>query len=60
MKAHSADAVPVLFHGQGVRVDNVKTFGERACASGGLGFMTGLDIMPQVQNLLGTLHLVGA
>ena len=60
MKAHSADPVPVLFHGQGVRVDDVKAFGERACTSGGLGYMTGLDIMPQVQNVLGTLHLVGA
>ena len=60
MKAHSADPVPIMFHGPGVRVDYVRAFGERACTSGGLGFMTGLDIMPQVQNLLGTLHLVGA
>jgi 2,3-bisphosphoglycerate-independent phosphoglycerate mutase len=60
MKAHSADPVPVLFHGQGVRVDNVKAFSERACTSGGLGFMVGLDLMPQMENLLGTLHLVGA
>ncbi|MEW5795141.1 MAG: 2,3-bisphosphoglycerate-independent phosphoglycerate mutase [Candidatus Zixiibacteriota bacterium] len=60
MKAHSADPVPIMFHGRGVRVDSVKAFSERACTGGGLGFMTGLDIMPQVQNLLGTLHLVGA
>ncbi len=60
MKAHSADPVPVMFHGQGVRVDNVRAFSERACTSGGLGFMTGLDLMPQMENLLGTLHLVGA
>ena len=60
MKAHSADPVPILFHGPGVRVDNVRAYAERACTAGGLGFMTGLDIMPQVQNLMGTLHLVGA
>ena len=60
MKAHSADPIPIMFHGQGVRVDDVKTFGERSCARGGLGYITGLDVMPQLENLLGTLHLVGA
>jgi 2,3-bisphosphoglycerate-independent phosphoglycerate mutase len=35
-------------------------FNERACTAGGLGYIVGLDLMPQVQNLLGKLHLVGA
>jgi 2,3-bisphosphoglycerate-independent phosphoglycerate mutase len=60
MKAHSGDPVPIMYHGGAVRVDQVDAFNERACTRGGLGFMTGLDIMPQVENLLGTLHLVGA
>jgi len=60
MKAHSADPVPVMFHGGSVRVDGVKAFNERACTSGGLGYIVGLDLMPQVQNMLGKLHLVGA
>ena len=60
MKAHSADPVPIMFHGGSVRADNVKAFNERACAQGGYGFIVGLDLMPQVQNLLGKLHLVGA
>ena len=60
MKAHSADPVPVMFHGGAVRTDNVTAFGERACAQGGFGYIVGLDLMPQIQNLLGKLHLVGA
>jgi len=60
MKAHSADPVPIMFHGGSVRADAVEAFNERACARGGLGYITGLDLMPQVQNLLGKLHLVGA
>jgi|GEM_PF-3071333 len=46
--------------GEGVRVDQVTEFSERACTRGGLGFITGLDIMPHVQNLLGRLPLIGA
>jgi 2,3-bisphosphoglycerate-independent phosphoglycerate mutase len=34
--------------------------GERAFACGGLGFIEGKDIMPQVMNLMGKLHLIGA
>ena len=63
MKAHSADPIPIMFHGgngASIRVDNVTAFNERACTKGGLGYITGLDVMPQVQNLLGKLHLVGA
>lgn len=63
MKAHSADPVPIMFHGgngESIRVDKVSEFNERACADGGLGYLTGLDVMPQVQNLLGKLHLIGA
>jgi len=60
MKAHSAEPVPIMYHGNNVRVDSVTAFGERACAGGGLGFMTGLDLMPQIQNYRGKLHLEGA
>jgi 2,3-bisphosphoglycerate-independent phosphoglycerate mutase len=60
MKAHSGDPVPVMFHNCSVRVDNVTAFNERSCAHGGLGFISGRDLMPQVLNLLGTLPLVGA
>ncbi|MCP4654695.1 MAG: 2,3-bisphosphoglycerate-independent phosphoglycerate mutase [bacterium] len=60
LRQHSADPVPILFCGHGVRKDNVTTFGERACATGGLGLITGLDVMPEVENLLGRLPLIGA
>jgi 2,3-bisphosphoglycerate-independent phosphoglycerate mutase len=60
LKQHSADPVPVMFYGEGVRTDDIVTFGERACAKGGLGHIEGKDIMPQIQNLMGHLHLIGA
>ena len=60
LKQHSADPVPVMFYGDGVRTDDVTAFGERACAKGGLGHIEGKDIMPQIQNLMGHLHLIGA
>ncbi len=60
LKAHSGDPIPIMFHGSGVRVDNVGAFNERACAHGGLGFIRGKDVMPQMMNLLGTLPLIGA
>ncbi len=60
MKAHCADPVPVIFHGSSVRFDNVTAFNERSCADGGLGHICGLNLMPQVMNLLGRLKLVGA
>jgi 2,3-bisphosphoglycerate-independent phosphoglycerate mutase len=42
-----------------VRTDHVKEFGERACATGGLGRLTGLMIMPEIINLLGLSPLIG-
>ena len=60
LKAHTADPVPILFCSPHVRRDEVKTFGERACSLGGLGRMTGSDVMPEVMNLMGRLHLIGA
>jgi 2,3-bisphosphoglycerate-independent phosphoglycerate mutase len=60
LKNHSADFVPIIFKGGAVRIDEVTTFGERACAKGGLGFMEGKDVMPQILNLMGRLPLIGA
>ena len=58
--AHSADAVPIIFHGDGLRTDNVMAFNERACTEGGLGFLAGKDVMPEILNIMGRLHLIGA
>ncbi len=60
MKAHAAEPVPIIFHGNNVRVDAVEAFGERACAQGGMGIMLGREVMNQVINYLGKLHLEGA
>jgi len=60
LKKHSADPVPLMMVGDGaVRTDHVKEFGERACATGGLGRLTGLMIMPEIINLLGLSPLIG-
>ena len=60
LKAHTADPVPILFCSPHVRRDEVVSFGERAFSKGGLGRMVGSDVMPEVMNILGRLHLIGA
>lgn len=60
LKRHSGDPVPIMMVGEGmVRTDRVTEFGERACAQGGLGRLTGLMIMPEIVNLLGLAPLIG-
>lgn len=60
LKAHSADAVPILFHAKGIRNDNIQKFGERDCSNGSLGIIEGKDVMPNVLNIMGKLPLIGA
>jgi len=60
LKAHTADPVPLLFSNPSVRIDSVTEIGERSFANGGLGHVEGKDVMPQIMNLMGKLHLVGA
>ena len=60
LKAHSADAVPILFHAKGIRNDGVNKFSERDCAKGSLGIMEGKDVMPNILNIMGKLPLIGA
>jgi len=57
---HEGDPVPVAIAGPGVRTDNVKEFGERTCAKGGLGRIRGIDLMPTIMNLLGKTKKFGA
>jgi len=59
-REHEGDPVPVAIAGPGVRTDEVKEFGERACARGGLGRIRGVDLMPIVMNLLGKVKKFGA
>lgn len=46
LKGHSWHPVPVLLYSQWCRPDRVEGFSESACASGGLGRLPAVDIMP--------------
>ena len=60
IKDHSADPVPVLIHGEGVRVDDVTEYGERSCAKGGLCRITGAGLLPTAIDLINQAHKYGA
>jgi len=60
IKDHSADPVPVLIRGEGVRVDDVMRFDEYACAKGGLNRITGAALMPTALDLINKAHKFGA
>jgi 2,3-bisphosphoglycerate-independent phosphoglycerate mutase len=60
IRDHSADPVPVLIHGDGVRVDDVARFDERACAHGGLHRITGSALLPIALDLVDRAHKYGA
>jgi 2,3-bisphosphoglycerate-independent phosphoglycerate mutase len=51
-KAHTAEPVPLLVSGGPVRPDGTEAFGERACASGKLGALKGIEILPRISPLL--------
>lgn len=60
IKDHSADPVPVIIRGDGVRMDDVVRFDEYACAKGGLFRIRGCDLMPIALDLINKAHKFGA
>jgi len=60
VRDHSADPVPVVIRGPGVRVDPTVRFDEVSCAQGGLNRIRGCDIMPIVLDLINKSHKYGA
>ena len=60
LETHSADPVPLLFSGYGVIPDDSVAFGERPCRKGGYGRILGLELIPEIINVLGRAHLYGA
>lgn len=60
IKDHSADPVPVVIRGPGVRVDRTVRFDEVSCAEGGLNRIRGGDLMPIVLDLINKSHKYGA
>jgi len=59
LKIHTADEVPILVAGFGVRIDKVNKFGERNCQEGGLGHMEGTNLIDFLINLRGETKLYG-
>jgi len=60
MKNHSGDPVPLLIWGPSIRTDEVTRYGERPCMKGGLHRIRGLDLMPEILNLIGKSEIYGA
>jgi 2,3-bisphosphoglycerate-independent phosphoglycerate mutase len=61
MRRHSWHPVPVLFHAKMCRPDGIKSFGERACAQGGLGVsFPAYELMPLALAHAGRLEKFGA
>jgi 2,3-bisphosphoglycerate-independent phosphoglycerate mutase len=60
IRDHSADPVPVLIHGDGVRVDDVERFDEYTCAKGGLNRICGAALLPTALDLINKAHKFGA
>lgn len=58
LKDHSADPVPLLIANCG-RTDGVRMFGEKPCASGGLGAIRGTDLMPLLMGVANRARMFG-
>jgi 2,3-bisphosphoglycerate-independent phosphoglycerate mutase len=60
IRDHSADPVPLVIMGEGVRTDAVTTFDEIACAQGGLNRISGSALMPIIGDLINRAKKYGA
>jgi len=60
LKNHSADPLPIAVYGEGVRVDDVRRFDEISCMKGGLGHITGLNVMPLMLSFIGKTKIFGS
>ncbi len=59
IKRHSSDPVPLVIKGVGVRKDRVNKFDEFSAASGGLGRIRGIDLMPILSDFMGYYKMYG-
>lgn len=60
VKDHSADPVPVVIRGEGVRTDDVAMFDEISCAQGGLNRIPGSSLLPIALDLINRSRKYGA
>jgi len=51
-KAHTAEPVPLVVSGGPIRPDGSTAFGERACSTGSLGRLRGVEILPRLTALM--------
>jgi 2,3-bisphosphoglycerate-independent phosphoglycerate mutase len=60
VKEHSADPVPIAICGGGARIDGVKEFDEVSAASGALGRLRGMDLLPTLLGVADRAKKFGA
>jgi 2,3-bisphosphoglycerate-independent phosphoglycerate mutase len=60
VRDHSADPVPLVIRGEGVRIDDVVCFDELSCARGGLLRLPGSVLMPVICDLINRSNKYGA
>ncbi len=60
IKDHSADPVPILMNGPGVRLDDVAHYNELISYKGGLHRIKGMDVMPIALDLINKTKKYGA
>ena len=60
LRDHSGDPVPLAIFGEGLRVDAVTEYDEISVASGSLGRLRGLDLLPVLLNLADRAGKFGA
>ena len=60
IKDHSADPVPILMHGPGIRIDEVAHYNELEAYKGGLHRIKGMDVMPIAYDLINRTKKYGA
>jgi 2,3-bisphosphoglycerate-independent phosphoglycerate mutase len=60
IKDHSADPVPILMHGPGIRIDDVSSYSELVAYKGGLHRIRGMDVMPMALDLINRTKKFGA
>ncbi|MCX6692812.1 MAG: 2,3-bisphosphoglycerate-independent phosphoglycerate mutase [Methanoregula sp.] len=60
VKDHSADPVPVVIWGEGVRTDDIARFDEISCAEGGLNRIPGSSLLPIALDLINRSRKYGA
>ncbi len=60
VKDHTGDPVPVFIKADGLRVDDIKEYGERPAAKGGLCRIRGSDVLQIIRDLMNVTSKFGA